>query len=255
MAAIGVFAVVRARPPADTPVWGYTVVAEYPHEATSFTQGLTYHDGFLYESTGKYGASSVRRVDLETGKANRIQPLPRRFFGEGIAVSDDHLVQLTYRSGIGFVRDIESFNVTKQFRYKGQGWGITRDKTRLIMSDGTATLRLLDPNTFEVTGKLPVTEQGRPVLYLNELEMVRGEIYANVWQSQRIARISPQTGHVLGWIDLSGLKSRAVAKAPPGRRPDVLNGIAYDAAKDRLFVTGKYWPTLFEIRVTPREPK
>ncbi|HVL69993.1 MAG TPA: glutaminyl-peptide cyclotransferase [Vicinamibacterales bacterium] len=226
------------------PVAGYQIVRTYPHDPEAFTQGLVYADGHLYEGTGLNGRSGIRKVKLETGEVLQIQPLESRYFGEGIAVVGGTIVQLTWQSEVGFVYDRATFRRLRTFTYTGEGWGLAYDGTRLIMSDGTATLRLLDPTTLRETGRLQVREGARPVTQLNELEVVKGEILANVWQSDRIARISPTTGAVLGWIDLTGLLTpREAATA------DVLNGIAYDAANDRLFVTGKLWPKLFEIRV------
>ena len=230
------------------PVDGYEVVNTYPHDPGAFCQGLAFADGFLYEGTGMYGRSSLRRVDLESGKVLNYRSLSARFFGEGITISGDQIIQLTWRSGVGIVYDKQSFKPKAAFRYTGEGWGITTYGKRLIMSDGTATLRFLDPKTFQVVGRVTVRSRGRPVEELNELEYVEGEIYANVWGSDRIARISPKTGQVLGWIDLAGLLKRR-------ERPSldaVLNGIAYDPEGKRLFVTGKYWPKLFEIRVVPK---
>jgi glutamine cyclotransferase len=183
-------------------------------------------------------------VKLETGEVLQIQPLDSRYFGEGIAVVGDRIVQLTWQSGIGFVYDRVTFQRQRTFTYEGEGWGITYDGARLIMSDGTASLRFLDPQTFKETGRLQVRDRGKPVDQLNELEVVKGEIFANVWQTQRIVRIAPATGDVLGWIEMRGLLSPAEAA-----RVDVMNGIAYDAKNDRLFVTGKHWPKVFEVRV------
>ena len=226
------------------PVSGYEVVRTFPHDPGAFTQGLVYRDGFFYEGTGLNGQSSIRRVALETGEVLQIRRIEDRYFGEGIALVGDQLVQLTWQSGIGFVYDRQTFAPVRSFTYRGEGWGLTYDGTRLIMSDGTPTLRFLDPKTFAVIGRLAVRDGNRPVDDLNELEVVRGEIFANVWGTDRIARISPKTGAVRGWIDLAGLLPPAEAAGT-----DVLNGIAYDAAGDRLFVTGKLWPRLFEIRV------
>ena len=226
------------------PVVRAEVVRSYPHDPQAFTQGLVFLDGALYEGTGLNGRSSIRRVRLENGEVLKLQKLDDRYFGEGIAVVGDSIVQLTWKSEVGFVYDRQTFQRTKTFNYRGEGWGLTYDGTRLIMSDGTATLRFLDPASFKETGRLQVRDGGRPVSQLNELEVVKGEIYANVWTTERIARIEPSTGEVVGWIDLTGiLNPRDHATT------DVLNGIAYDAAKDRLFVTGKLWPKLFEIRV------
>jgi glutamine cyclotransferase len=228
----------------DTPVAGYQLVRSFPHDPEAFTQGLVFLDGVLYESTGLNGRSGIRRVKLETGEVLQIQPLESRYFGEGIAVVGDRIIQLTWQSGVGFVYDRATFERQRTFTYEGEGWGLAYDGTRLIMSDGTATLRLLDPQTLKETGRLQVTDRGKPVGQLNELEIVKGEIFANVFQSLRIVRISPKTGEVLGWIDMRGLLTPAEAS-----RVDVMNGIAYDAKNDRLFVTGKYWPKIFEVKV------
>jgi glutamine cyclotransferase len=228
----------------SAPVSRYEVVRTYPHDPKAFTQGLEFVDGVLYEATGMNGESSIRKVRLETGEVLQIQRLEERYFGEGITVFGDAIIQLTWKAQTGFVYDLKTFERRRSFRYTGEGWGLTHDEARLIMSDGSSTLRFLDPKTFKVSGRLEVKDGGRPLAQLNELEMVKGEIYANVWQSDRIARISPKTGEVLGWIDLHGLLSPAESKGV-----DVLNGIAYDASADRLFVTGKWWPKLFEIRV------
>jgi len=229
--------------PADAPVYGYRVVREYPHDPSAFTQGLVYVDGHLYESTGLEGASSLRQVDLETGKVIRRRSLGPNEFGEGLTDWGGRLLQLTWTGMRGFIYERASLAVSGTFRYAGEGWGLTHDGRRLILSDGTAALRFLDPETFREIGRLPVHDEGRAVPRLNELEYVRGEVYANVWQSDRVARISPETGAVLGWIDLTGLLGTADARHPV----DVLNGIAYDPGRERLFVTGKWWPKLFEI--------
>jgi glutamine cyclotransferase len=233
----------------SVPVYGYTVVRSYPHDTNAYTQGLLYHDGVLYEGTGRNGYSSIRKVKLETGEVLKVRALDARYFGEGIVVWKDRLIQLTWQSGIGFVYDKETFEPRRTFSYAGEGWGLTHDGTRLIMSDGsdTGTLRYLDPDTLRQTGTLVVRDGRQPVDELNELEFVKGEIYANVYQTDRIARIAPATGRVTGWIDLSGLLDPRDA---PGA--EVLNGIAYDAANDRLFVTGKLWPKIFEIRLVQR---
>jgi glutaminyl-peptide cyclotransferase len=225
------------------PVAGYEVVRTYPHDPRAFTQGLFFLDGFLYEGTGLNGQSGIRKVKLENGEVVQVRELDEKYFGEGIAAVGDTIVQLTWQAGVGFVYDRATLERKRSFTYEGEGWGLTYDGSRLIMSDGTPVLRFLDPKTFAVTGRLEVKDAGRPVDDLNELEMVKGEIFANVWGTDRIARISPKTGAVTGWIDLRGLLSPADAAGV-----DVLNGIAYDAATDRLFVTGKLWPKLFEIR-------
>jgi glutamine cyclotransferase len=227
------------------PVYGYEIVNTYPHDPAAFSQGLVFRDGFLYEGTGRYGQSSLRQVDLESGRVLKFTSLSPRLFGEGITFSGDDLVQLTWRSGIGIVYDGQSFGRRGMFRYPGEGWGITTVGERLVMSDGSAKLRFLDPKTYRVVKTVAVRSQGKPVNQLNELEYVGGEIYANVWGSDRIVRISPETGQVLGWIDLAGLLPLRQRVS----RDAVLNGIAYDAEGKRLFVTGKLWPKLFEIRL------
>jgi glutaminyl-peptide cyclotransferase len=223
---------------------GYTVVHTYPHDPESYTQGLVYQDGFLYEGTGREGKSVLRKVELTTGKVLQQVNLLNAYFGEGIVLWKDKIIQLTWRSRIGFVYDLATFKQLRTFTYSREGWGITHDGKRLIMSDGSSTLYFWDPETLKEIGHLDVDDKGSPVPELNELEYIHGEIYANVWQTDRIARISPATGHVLGWIDLRGL-------GPPvdPSTGNVLNGIAYDAKRNRLFVTGKLWPKLFEIKV------
>ena len=229
---------------AATPVYGYRVVHVYPHDTSAYTEGLFYKDGYLYESTGEAGESTVRKVELETGKVLQRHDVPDAYFGEGIVDWNHELIQLTWKSELGFVYDLASFKQQRTFRYPGEGWALTRDSKHLYMSDGSPVLRILDPDTLAATGSIMVTDNGEPVSNLNELEWVKGEIYANVWMTNRIARIDPATGHVTGWIDLSGLLD--VSRLPdPGN--DVLNGIAYDEQHDRLFVTGKRWPKLFEI--------
>jgi glutamine cyclotransferase len=227
----------------------YRVLASYPHDPQAFTQGLVYLDGFLYEGTGLYGQSSLRVVELETGKVLQLQLLPDRFFGEGIAIVGQRIYQLTWKAKTGLIYDLETLEQTGEFRYSTEGWGLTQDGTYLIMSDGTATLHYLDPADLSEVRQVTVRDVGQPVMRLNELEVIRGEIWANVWQTNRIARIDPQDGTVVGWIDLSGLLSPSDITAPV----DVLNGIAYDDAGDRIFVTGKLWPKLFQIEVVPAE--
>ncbi len=232
------------------PTYGYQVVRSFPHDHEAFTQGLIFRNGFLYESTGLNGRSGIRKVKLETGEVLQNKPLGAQYFGEGITDWNGALVQITWQSEIGFVYDIDTFEQTKTFSYKGEGWGITHDGTRLIMSDGQpeGALRFFDPVTLKETGRIIVRDARGPVEHLNELEYVKGEIYANIWQTDRIARISPKDGRVTGWIDLSGLLSAAERGTPNA----VLNGIAYDAAGDRLFVTGKLWPRVFEIKLVKR---
>lgn len=221
-----------------------TVIAQYPHDRRAFTQGLAVADGMLYEGTGWFGESSLRRVDLATGMVLQHVALPDDVFGEGIAAVGDRIVQLTWRSQFGYVYDRASFAQIGTFSYAGEGWGLTFDGARLIMSDGSANLRFLDPETFVEVGRVEVRADGRPVQQVNELEYVEGVLLANVWLTDRIAVIDPDSGEVRSWIDLAGLN--------PARRDsqdEVLNGIAYDAERRRLFVTGKRWPTLYEIEV------
>jgi glutamine cyclotransferase len=228
---------------------GYQIVHAYPHDPKAFTQGLVYVDGHLYESTGLNGRSSLRMVDLQTGRILQHHELAAEYFGEGLTNWGSSLVQLTWKAGTAFVYDRFSFALQRTLHYPGEGWGLTQDGKSLIMSDGSPVLRFFDPRTFREIRRLSVVdENGQPVLDLNELEYVRGEIYANVWHTDRIARISPRTGKVLGWIDLSGL----IDKSQLSDTDAVLNGIAYDSRFDRLFVTGKLWPRLFEIKVVHR---
>ncbi len=233
----------RNRGPA--PTLQCEVVNTFPHDPEAYCQGLAFQQGFLYEGTGSYGGSSIRRVELETGRVVQKRALARSLFGEGIEIWDNSIIQLTWKSRRAFHYDLASFEPLRQTGYRGEGWGLTHDERHLIMSDGTSTLRFLDPKTFEVERRLTVRDGNRRIVHLNELEFVEGKIYANVWYEDRIARISPQTGQVEAWLDLSGL-------LPAAKRPHedaVLNGIAYDAEKKRLFVTGKNWPNVFEIRI------
>jgi glutamine cyclotransferase len=223
------------------------VVHVFPHDPQAFTQGLVFRDGIFYEGTGLNGRSTIRKVRIENGEVLQLHKLDPQYFGEGIAVVGDSLYELTWQGGIGFIYDRQSFQRTGTFTYRGEGWGLTSDGTRLIMSDGSASLRFLDAATRKEVSRLMVRDGGSPVLNLNELEYVKGEIFANVWQTDRIARISPKSGKVIGWIDLKGLLS----PREQAQGVDVLNGIAYDAAGDRLFVTGKLWPKVFEIRIVP----
>ena len=230
--------------PSRSPRQTYSVVRTYPHDPSAFTQGLEFVDGFLYEGTGLNGRSSIRKVKLETGEVVQKRDLPPQYFGEGITIWKGELVQLTWRSQIGFTYDVSTFAPKRTFAYSGEGWGLTHDDRSLIMSDGSAAIRFLDPGSFAERRRIVVADAGVPVTRLNELESVRGEIYANVWQTDTIVRIAPDTGKVLGWIDVSGLLGTAERSST-----DVLNGIAYDAVHDRLFVTGKLWPRIFEIRI------
>jgi len=227
--------------------FGYRIVNIYPHDTRAFTQGLIFHNNYLYESTGLYGHSQLRKVHLETGRVERIHYLGDKYFGEGLALFKGRLYQLTWQNRIGFIFDLDSFKEIGRFSYKTEGWGLTSDENHLIMSDGSATLRFLDPKTFRVVKELQIFDRGRALYHLNELEFIKGEIYANIWNTENIVRISPATGQVTGWIDLTGLK----AACGPDARMDVLNGIAYDERKNRLFVTGKFWPKLFEIELLP----
>ncbi len=231
----------------DVPTYGVEIVGNRPHDPDAFTQGLVFHDGTLYESTGLHGRSSVRRVDLETGRVLSRRSVPRPYFAEGLTIFQGRVVQLTWQSQKGFVYDL-GLRLTREFAYTGEGWGLTHDGASLIMSDGTPRLRFLDPVTFAVRRVLDVTDAGRPVESLNELEFVRGEVYANVWPTDWIVRIDPVSGRVVSRVDLTGLL------APHERRgtEDVANGIAYDASADRLFLTGKLWPRLYEVRLRRR---
>jgi glutaminyl-peptide cyclotransferase len=218
----------------------------YPHDASAFTQGLVYVDGQLYESTGLHGKSSVRRVDLATGAILQERRLERRYFGEGITAWKSSLIQLSWRSGVGFIYDRRTLDLRRTFRYTGEGWGLTNDGYSLIMSDGTPYLRYLDPATFLERGRLAVTDDGMPVTKLNDLQYAHGELFAHVWKDPRIARISPVSGRVVEWLDLPSLNDGLV-RAP--RRECVLNGIAYNEVTGRFFVTGKMWPKLFELAI------
>ncbi len=238
-----------AAAPGVPPVYGYTIVNTFPHDPRAFTEGLFYLDGKLYESTGLNGRSFIREERLEDGRVLRSVTIAPQYFGEGIVDWGSEIVSLTWQGGTGFRWRRSDFTRTGQFNYPGEGWALTRNGADIIMSDGTAQLRFLDPATMAERRRITVTDQGRPVALLNELEWVKGEIFANVWMTSRIARIDPKTGRVTGWIDLTQL----VAEHAPPDRDSVLNGIAWDARKKRLFVTGKNWPKLFEIRlVGPR---
>ena len=226
----------------------YQVVAEFPHDPSAFSQGLVVVDGQMYEGTGKKGESTLRKVDLKTGRVESFVPLDASYFGEGITILNDRIYQLTWENRVGLVYDLKTLKQVQTFRYSGEGWGLTNDGKHLIMSDGTSLLRFLDLRTFEVARRLRVRGSDGQVDKLNELEYVKGEILANIWYSDRIARISPATGEVLGWIDLSALYPARQRTS----KEEVLNGIAYDEASGRLFVTGKNWPKLFEIELLKR---
>jgi glutaminyl-peptide cyclotransferase len=227
----------------------YRIVNTYPHDPTSYTQGLLYASGVLYEGTGMWNESRIRKVKLETGEVMQNRDIPGELFGEGIIIWKNRLLELTWQAQKGFIYDLATFNPQGEFAYPGEGWGLTTDGKRIIMSDGTSELRFWDPETLKETGRIRVTEDGQPLGQLNELEWIKGEIFANVYQTERIVRIDPATGKVTGSIDCHGLLTPADVKP----NTDVLNGIAYDAEHDRIFVTGKRWPKLFEIKVVPRE--
>ena len=229
----------------SAPVADVRVVASYPHDPGAFTQGLLWHGGHLYESTGRYGESSLRRVELQSGEVLQRFDVPQQYFAEGLALLGGRLYQLTWQGGTGFVYDLEGFTPAGTFPYQGEGWGLTTDGTQLIQSDGSNVLRFLDPQSFAVRRTVEVTDGGRPVHDLNELEWVRGEVWANVWHDMRIARIDPAGGRVVGWVDLAPIVPAGLG----GGGEAVPNGIAYDEGGDRLFVTGKLWPTLFEVSV------
>jgi glutamine cyclotransferase len=231
---------------ANSPAFSYRVVSSFPHDPTAFTQGLAFENGFLYEGTGLRGASTIREVQLETGDIVRIRGLADRYFGEGITISKNRIVQLTWTSNLGFIYDRNTFEPVQEFRYSIEGWGITNDNECLIMSDGSARLYFIDPETFFETHRIEAHDQQGPLYGLNELEYVRGQVFANVWPTEFVARIDPATGRVAGWVDLRGILT---PEDRGNHRVDVLNGIAYDAVGDRLFVTGKWWPRLYEIEL------
>jgi glutamine cyclotransferase len=229
----------------NIPVYTYFIVNKVPHDPMAFTQGLAFDGGYLYEGTGRRGQSSLRRVNPDDGAVITLHSLAEEYFGEGITVFNDRIYQLTWQSYTGFVYDKDTFLLMEEFFYNTEGWGITHNGTNLIISDGTSNLYFLDPTTFEVLRQIAVTDDKGAVTSLNELEYIKGEIYANILNSNHIARINPENGNVVGWIDLSGILG--------GERLDysidVLNGIAYDPGKDRLFISGKLWPKVFEIRL------
>jgi glutaminyl-peptide cyclotransferase len=237
-----------ASAPAEPPVDGYRVVRAYPHDPTAFTEGLFYLGGRLYESTGLNRQSTIREVRLEDGKVLRSVSLEPQYFGEGIVNWGNEIISLTWQDGLGFRWNRSDFRRTGQFRYMGEGWALTQDGKNIYMSDGTSELRVLDPATLAERRRIKVTYKGEPVERLNELEWVKGEIFANIWMGRRIARIDPKSGRVKGWIDLALL----VAENANGDPDSVLNGIAYDSKADRLFVTGKNWAKLFEIKIVPK---
>jgi glutaminyl-peptide cyclotransferase len=244
--ALAVLALAISPARAAAPIYGFQVVHAYPHDPQAFTEGLFYKDGFLYESTGLEGHSTIRKEALQTGKVLLERAIAPEYFGEGIVAWKGRLIELTWRSQTGFIYDLATFKPLGKFSYSGEGWALTKDASRLIMSDGTPQIRFLDPATLRETGRLTVTADGVPLRNINELEWVKGEIFANVWQTSVIARIDPKTGNVVGWIDLRRLAAMAGVQDPDA----VLNGVAYDATHDRLFVTGKLWPKLYEIKLT-----
>jgi glutamine cyclotransferase len=234
---------------AAIPIYAFMVKHIYPHDTDAFTQGLFFKDGYLYESTGLKGKSSIRKVQLETGKVLQKKDLSDEYFGEGIAPAGADIVSLTWTSKVGFVLDAKTFALKRRFSYPGEGWGLATDGLHLYMSDGTPAIRVLDPKTLAEVRRIDVSADGKPIPNLNEMEWVNGQLFANVWGSNVIARINPASGNVVGWIDLSGLADPAWKDMGPD---DVLNGIAYDAKARRLFVTGKHWPKLFEIELVER---
>jgi glutaminyl-peptide cyclotransferase len=227
------------------PVYTYQVINTWPHDAEAYTQGLVFHDGLLFESTGLRGASSLRRVELKTGKVKKKLEVAREYFAEGMTIFQNKIFQLTWQAQKGFVYDLKKFKQEGEFAYEGEGWGLTHDDHSLILSDGTNRIRFLDPASFQVQRTISVYDNGQPLTDINELEYIKGEIYANIWRTDRIVRIDPTTGKINAWIDMTGLHHQG----PEENTENCLNGIAYDAEGDRLFVTGKRWPQLFEIRL------
>ena len=253
---------VNAKPqPSAVPVYGYEVVKSYPHDPKAFTEGLFFYNGFLYESTGEKGASSLRKVELETGKVVQKWDMPREDFGEGIAMIGDKIYQLTWQQGLGRVFNAKDFKLLKEFSYQGDGWGMTTDGTNLFLTQSTHVIKVMDPETFKTVKTIPVMrEDGKPLMQINELEWIKGEIWANVWHSEEadilgkpnyIARIDPNSGKLLGWINLAGISPDDQGGRDQGE--NTLNGIAYDAANDRVFVTGKNWKKLYEIKLRPAQ--
>ena len=242
-------AAAKAAKPAASPVteYGYKVVKSYAHDRGSFTQGLEFRAGVLYESTGREGRSYIRRWKLDTGEVLQQVDLSPEFFGEGITVLNERITQLTYKTEVGFVYDQASFKQLRKFNYPGEGWGLTNDGQRIFMSDGSAQIRTWDANTLKETGRITVRDGAKEVEALNELEYIRGEIWANIWLTDKIVRFSPKDGRVTGWIDLAGILTPAERTGA-----DVLNGIAFDSIGDRIFVTGKLWPKVFEIKLVPK---
>lgn len=256
---------------APAPTYTYEVVKTYPHDPKAFTQGLIFRDGFLYEGTGEEGESTLRKVELATGRVVQKHDLPHEIFGEGITAIGEKIYQLSWRNGKAWEYNISDFKLLREMSYSGEGWGLTSDGTQLIMSDGTHLLKFFDPQTFKTTRTVPVMqENGRPLYLLNELEWVKGEIWANIWHSEEattgttqgrmpnigrpntIARIDPASGRVVGWIDLANISPED--QDEDSEHENTLNGIAYDEAGDRIFVTGKNWKKLYEIKLKPKNP-
>jgi glutamine cyclotransferase len=232
----------------EIPVYSYEVINTWPHDAEAYTQGLAFHDGTLFESTGLYGSSSLRRVELKTGKVKKKVEVDRQYFAEGMTIFGDKIFQLTWQAQKGFIYDLKKLRQEGEFNYEGQGWGLTHDNHSLIMSDGTNRIRFLDPTSFQVQRTISVYENGHPLTELNELEFIKGEIYANIWKTDRIVRIDPTTGKINAWIDMTGLHHQGEERA----RENCLNGIAYDTESDRLFVTGKRWEKIYQIRLVKK---
>lgn len=254
VSAVGAFLIIRSQRSSSLPdhlalYMTYEVVEVYPHDPQAFTQGLVYLDGFLYESTGLYGESSLRKVELGTGEVLQQVALDRAYFGEGLTNWGETLIQLTWREGTGLIYDLADFSLLGTFDVAGEGWGLTQDGNCLIMSNGTSTLAFINPESFQITKTITVTYSGEDITRINELEYIHGQIFANIWQTDDIIRIDPETGDVVGWIDLSGILPDEAGTDTA----NVLNGIAYDPADDRLFVTGKRWRYLYEIRLIPIE--
>ncbi len=235
----------NAQQPA-VPVYTYEIVNTWPHDSKAFTQGLVFYHGWFYESAGRYGSSSLRKVEPVTGKIAKKVNLDSQYFAEGMTILKEKIYQLTWMEHKGFIYDLKNLRREGEFAVDGEGWGLADDEQSLVMSDGTNQLRFIDPSTFKVSRSVMVCDHGAPLMHLNELEFVKGEIFANIWKSDRIVRIDPHDGHITGWIDLTNLLP-ADQRANP--EEDVLNGIAYDEKDDRLFVTGKRWPKIFEIRL------
>jgi len=237
--------------PTFAPIFYYEIIDVFPHDPQAFTQGLVWEDGLLYEGTGLYGASSLRKVELETGEILQQYRLPDIYFGEGITIFEDRIYQLTWKEQIGFIYDTDSFQLLKTYSYPHEGWGITHDEEYLIISDGSPVLHFVDPLTLKEIKQVKVHDQQTLVYRINELEYIKGKIFANIWQTDLIAIISPESGEVFAWVDLSDILENVHIKA--NQPIDVLNGIAYDSLNERLFVTGKWWPVVFQIKITEKQ--